>query len=109
MASNQLMARISGCHSYEFNVCRLESKWRLCRPLNQDLQQFIRVCFNGPTNLDEFDDVDTPFATFVFAADEGVWRVHAGSGRQFCVPRSSNRKTRLALPNGRICRVCALE
>src|SRR5258708_15998308 len=66
MASNQLMARISGCHSYEFNVCRLESKWRLCRPLNQDLQQFIRVCFNGPTNLDEFDDVDTPFATFVF-------------------------------------------
>jgi hypothetical protein len=40
--------------------------WRLCRPLNQDLQQFIGVCFDGLTNLDKFHDVDTPFAAFIF-------------------------------------------
>jgi hypothetical protein len=45
---------------------KVGSKWRLCRALNQDPQQFIGVCFNGLTNLDEFDDVDTPFAAFVF-------------------------------------------
>jgi hypothetical protein len=34
--------------------------------LNQHLQQFIGVCFDGLTNLDEFHDVDTSFAAFVF-------------------------------------------
>jgi hypothetical protein len=41
-------------------------KWRLSRALNQDLQQFIGVRFDGLTNLDKFHDVDTPFAAFVF-------------------------------------------
>src|SRR5258705_10929960 len=36
------------------------------RALNQHLQQFIGVCFDGVTNLDKFHDVDTPFAAFVF-------------------------------------------
>jgi hypothetical protein len=39
--------------------------------LNQDLQQFIGVRFDGLTNLDKFHDVDTPFAAFVFG-DEGL-------------------------------------
>jgi hypothetical protein len=37
-----------------------------CCTLNQDLQQFIGVCFDGSADLDEFHDVDTPFAAFVF-------------------------------------------
>ena len=41
-------------------------KWRLSRALNQDLQQFIGVRFDGLTNLDKFHDVDPPFAAFVF-------------------------------------------
>jgi hypothetical protein len=39
--------------------------------LNQDLQQFIWVCFHGLTNLDKFHDVHPPFAAFVFG-DEGL-------------------------------------
>jgi hypothetical protein len=46
-------------------------KWRLSRALNQDLQQFIGVGFDGLTNLDKFHDVDAPFAAFVFG-DEGL-------------------------------------
>src|SRR6202011_4112367 len=38
----------------------------LSRALNQDLQQFIGVRFDGLTNLDKFHDVDTPFAAFIF-------------------------------------------
>ena len=34
--------------------------------MNQRLQQFIGVCFDGLTNLDKFHDVDTPFSAFVF-------------------------------------------
>ena len=34
--------------------------------MNQDLQQFIGVRFDGLTNLDKFHDVDTPFAAVVF-------------------------------------------
>ena len=46
-------------------------KCSYCRALNQSLQQFIGVRFNGLTNLDKFHDVDTPFAAFVFG-DEGL-------------------------------------
>jgi hypothetical protein len=46
-------------------------KWRLSRALNQDLQQFIGIRFDGLTSLDKFHDVDTPFAAFVFG-DEGL-------------------------------------
>src|ERR1700733_6609724 len=38
----------------------------ICRTLQQDLQQFIGIRFEGLTNLDEFQDVDTPFAAFIF-------------------------------------------
>ena len=45
---------------------RLGPKWRLCRALNQDLQQFIGISFDGLANLDKFHDVDAPFTAFVF-------------------------------------------
>jgi hypothetical protein len=34
--------------------------------VKQDLQQFIGIRLEGLTNLDEFQDVDTPFAAFIF-------------------------------------------
>jgi len=54
--------------SFQMNprpVCG-EHSLRLCRALNQRLQQFMWVCFNGLTNLDKFHDVDAPFTAFVF-------------------------------------------
>jgi hypothetical protein len=58
--------------SRDLNPVKVEvPKWRLSRALNQDLQQFIGVRFDGLTNLDKFHDVDTPFAAFVFG-DEGL-------------------------------------
>jgi PEP-CTERM motif len=39
--------------------------------LNQDLQQFIGVSFDGPTNLDKFYNIDAPLAAFVFG-DKGL-------------------------------------
>ena len=54
--------------------------------MNEHLQQFIGVCFDGLTNLNKFHDVDTPFAAFVFgderlrprqAFDDGVAALEA--------------------------------
>jgi hypothetical protein len=45
---------------------KMRPRWRLCRTLKQDLQQFIGIRFEGLTNLDEFQDVNTPFAAFIF-------------------------------------------
>jgi hypothetical protein len=43
--------------------------------LNQDLQQFIGVRFDGLTNLDKFHDVDTPFAAFEIGLLSAVRRI----------------------------------
>jgi hypothetical protein len=61
---SQFMARLSGSHSCDLTL--LGPNWRLCRALNEDLQQFIWICFDRPTNLDKFYDVEAPLSAFVF-------------------------------------------
>jgi hypothetical protein len=57
--TNLVAARINGL--WDLNPVKVEvPKWRLSRALNQDLQQFIGIRFDGLTNLDKFYDVDTP-------------------------------------------------
>jgi hypothetical protein len=58
-------------------------KWRLCHALNQDLQQFIGVSFDGPTNLDKFYNIDAPLAAFVFG-DKGLRLTESFGRPQYC-------------------------